>query len=107
MIAMILYTDPKAKIHVCAPSNAAVDEILSRIGNKGLIGFENEDLTSMLLRVGALKHNPDPAMKRFSLDEKIRIIAEGETKGLISKAKQLITHHKAFIDEKEKPEKLR
>lgn len=28
-------------VHVCAPSNAAIDEIISRINAKGLIGLKN------------------------------------------------------------------
>ena len=107
MMAMILYTNPKAKIHVCAPSNAAVDEILARIGEKGLIGFENKDLTQMLLRIGALEHNFDPAIKKFSLDEKIGILAQKEYKSLIEKAYNLITHINTFIFEEQKAENLK
>jgi hypothetical protein len=29
----------KQNVHICAPSNAAIDEILSRINAKGLIGL--------------------------------------------------------------------
>lgn len=36
IIAMALMTNKK--VHVCAPSNAAIDEILSRINAKGLPG---------------------------------------------------------------------
>jgi len=39
IISMILYSNIDSKIHICAPSNTAVDEILSRIQAKGLIGI--------------------------------------------------------------------
>lgn len=37
IIAMALKTNKK--VHVCAPSNAAIDEILSRINAKGFAGI--------------------------------------------------------------------
>lgn len=40
IIAMALKT--KKKVHVCAPSNAAIDEILSRINAKGFAGILNK-----------------------------------------------------------------
>ena len=46
------------KIHVCAPSNAAVDEILMRVSNKGLIGISNTKLKLILLRIGATEYEP-------------------------------------------------
>jgi ATP-dependent RNA/DNA helicase IGHMBP2 len=39
IIAMALKTNKT--VHVCAPSNAAIDEILNRINAKGLVGFSN------------------------------------------------------------------
>ena len=48
------------KVHVCAPSNAAVDEILNRISSRGLLSVTNkqEDLKKMLLRIGAIEYEP-------------------------------------------------
>ena len=34
----MLLTSGVKKLMICAPSNAAVDEIISRLSNKGLIG---------------------------------------------------------------------
>jgi hypothetical protein len=52
------------KIHVCAPSNAAVDEILSRMSQRGLLGCEKEaDMRKMLLRIGAMEYEPSPTIK--------------------------------------------
>lgn len=42
IISMILQQSPAndyKSIHVCAPSNCAVDEILTRIKTKGLVGY--------------------------------------------------------------------
>lgn len=86
-MAMIIKSNPNAKINVCAPSNSAVDEILSRIAHKGLIGFTEKQLPNMLLRIGAMTHTPDPALKKFNLDDKLRLKAEGIFVGLIKQAK--------------------
>jgi hypothetical protein len=53
------------KIHVCAPSNAAVDEIVTRICNKGLLGVTNkpEELKKILLRIGASEYDPSSVVK--------------------------------------------
>jgi senataxin len=40
IISMVLATHSKKKIHLCAPSNGAVDEILMRICSKGLKGTD-------------------------------------------------------------------
>jgi hypothetical protein len=58
------------KIHVCAPSNAAVDEILSRCSTKGLIGVSSDqkELKGALLRIGATEHDPAPQIRQHTLD---------------------------------------
>lgn len=43
IIAMLLQLKPDGcKIHVCAPSNCAVDEILARVKDRGLTGLTND-----------------------------------------------------------------
>jgi hypothetical protein len=59
----MLMTAGISKIHVCAPSNAAVDEILSRVSSRGLIGSEPQDLKKLLLRIGAVEHEVSPLIK--------------------------------------------
>jgi hypothetical protein len=60
-MSMLVCANPGVKIHVCAPSNAAVDEILMRVAKKGLTENETEEeLANKLLRIGALSHIPDP-----------------------------------------------
>ena len=78
---MLIYAGVE-KIHICAPSNAAVDEILSRIGSKGLIGVTKEpaDLKKLLLRVGATEHDPPPTVKPFTLDTRLNDVLS-EAKG--------------------------
>lgn len=44
------------KIHLCAPSNSAVDEILMRIVEKGIPGFSPDECKKKLLRVGAMNY---------------------------------------------------
>ncbi len=58
IISMILQQSPAGSskvIHVCAPSNTAVDEILTRIRTKGLVGYCSNfsELKKLILRVGA------------------------------------------------------
>ena len=62
------------KIHVCAPSNAAVDEILARLSVNGVHGFTHceDDLKRTLLRIGAMEYEPAPAVKIHTLDERLR-----------------------------------
>lgn len=61
------------KIHVCAPSNAAVDEILQRLSVKGLLGCESKvDMKQYLLRIGALEYEPNPAVKQHTLDVRLQ-----------------------------------
>jgi len=59
----MLMTAGVSKIHVCAPSNAAVDEILTRVSTRGLIGSEPLDLKRLLLRIGAVEHEVSPVIK--------------------------------------------
>ncbi len=61
---MLVFAGVK-KIHVCAPSNAAVDEILTRVSTKGLIEVTKDpaELKKLLLRVGAFEHEPSPLIK--------------------------------------------
>ena len=59
LMMMLVFADEDVKIHVCAPSNAAVDEILMRMASKGLDQYTEEELTKKLLRVGAMSHVPD------------------------------------------------
>jgi len=61
------------RIHVCAPSNAAVDEIMVRL-TKEEYGL---NLDEMLLRVGAPEHEPVKQIKRYFLDDKLLLMVEG------------------------------
>jgi len=46
IISMILSSNQNAKIHLCAPSNPAVDEIILRILSRGLKGVDRETVIS-------------------------------------------------------------
>ena len=61
------------KIHVCAPSNAAVDEIVSRLSTQGLIGITNEreELKKYLLRIGHMDYEPSDDIKCHLLDNRL------------------------------------
>ena len=57
------------RIHVCAPSNCAVDEILTRVKDRGLVGLTSEvqRLKKLVVRVGAPEYVPDDHIKDFTL----------------------------------------
>lgn len=56
------------KIFVWAPSNAAVDEIVWRLVNNGLIGSNGTKKKAELVRVGVLDYNPPEIVRKHSLD---------------------------------------
>ena len=62
------------KIHVCAPSNAAVDEILHRLSSEGISGMtkDNKELKKLLLRIGAMEYEPVQQVKQHTLDERLK-----------------------------------
>ena len=41
---------------ICAPSNAAIDEIILKILKRGLIGSNGETVVPRMVRVGVLDH---------------------------------------------------
>ena len=72
------------KVMVCAPSNAAIDEIVSRIANNGFIGAPQKGDTSsvlglenasaadgLLLRIGAAEYEPSAEVKRHTLEQRL------------------------------------
>ena len=70
---MLVFSGIK-KIHVCAPSNAAVDEILSRISSKGIIGVtkEPDDLKKILLRVASFDYDDSSQISQYTLDVRLK-----------------------------------
>jgi hypothetical protein len=58
------------RILVCTPSNKAVDEILSRVVNKGLIGHE----LSGIVRVGSAEYQGEPSVRSYGLDHQVNLI---------------------------------
>ena len=86
---MLLSSDVK-KILVCAPSNAAIDEIISRISSRGFLGepdsnvydqnsilAEGATADGMLLRIGAVEYDPGPEVRRHTLDERLIEVMNG------------------------------
>ncbi|CAI2368004.1 unnamed protein product [Moneuplotes crassus] len=61
------------KILVCAPSNAAVDEIVLRCVNKGLISHSGKKRKCSIVRIGVLDYNPPEKVRQYSLDELVKL----------------------------------
>lgn len=52
------------KILVCAPSNAAIDEIVTRLISKGgLFGQNEAESINKVLRIGSFDYEPSPIVK--------------------------------------------
>jgi hypothetical protein len=64
LLEMIVNSDMSAKVLVCAPSNAAVDEIISRLSPLMPEG--------VLLRVGAIDYEPSPEVLKHTLEDRVR-----------------------------------
>lgn len=83
ILSMLFQTNEIKRVMVCAPSNAAIDEIIHRISLRGFVGKpENPDdvnsvlhesfsVDGMLLRIGAMEYEPSPEVKRHTLDERL------------------------------------
>ncbi len=69
----MLLSSGVSKILVCAPSNAAVDEILQRVSSKGLFGVTShqDDLKKLLLRIGAIEYEVPLSVKQHTLDVRL------------------------------------
>jgi len=77
-IVSMLLTSGVKRLHICAPSNAAADEIITRLSVKGLVGQstligsesgELLDIESVLIRLGSMEYEPSPVVKRHTMDE--------------------------------------
>lgn len=73
MLGMILQREnTQKKIHLCAPSNSAVDEILLRIARKGVPGFSAEQMKNMIIRVGAQGYRGPEELNCMNIKVKIQ-----------------------------------
>lgn len=91
MIMGTRLANSRQKIMVCAPSNAAIDQIIQRIIDKGLIGlrnlkqvqkeenkkndesedsdeYETPDLTQTLIRITGAEYQVENSIKKHTLD---------------------------------------
>lgn len=79
------------KILVCAPSNAAIDEIVSRVSSRGFVGdADPHDLDSfmadgvtpdgMMVRIGAMEYEASEEVKKHTLDERLQEVLNGNKK---------------------------
>ena len=76
MISQILKRGQK--IHLCAPSNTAVDEIVNRIREKGLQGIAEHKLTEIIVRVGASSYDAPEDLIPYDLGYKCQKLANEE-----------------------------
>ena len=67
------------RILVCAPSNAAIDEILRRIVGEGLWGKDGEKFVPTIVRLGPNVH---PSLSQYSLERMAQAINVGTSTSL-------------------------
>lgn len=117
MIMSTKLAHSRQKIMVCAPSNAAIDQIIQRIIERGLIGvqklrdlereenkkndisddsddYELPDLSQTLIRISGAEYQADSNIKKFTLDQRIikKLCIEkfGDLKRCIKELKEMI-----------------
>jgi len=71
MLSMILSANSSAKVMICAPSNAALDEIMDRLDKRGLIGGANIDIEDAMIRLGKIKQMSRKHLFKYTLDYQI------------------------------------
>lgn len=60
------------KILVCAPSNAAIDEIVTRLISKGgLIGSSEKESINKVVRIGSIEYEPSKAVQQVLFSSKM------------------------------------
>ena len=79
IISMLLKSGAK-KIHVCAPSNAAVDEICARLSTSGLeqVTSDEAEVKKLVLRIGSLDYEPHPSVRKHMLDSRLQEELHGQ-----------------------------
>jgi hypothetical protein len=63
------------KVLVCAPSNAAIDEIINRLISKEGLFSDNEEGSKTLVRIGSADYDPSEKLKKVTMEHKV--MAEG------------------------------
>ena len=62
------------RIHICAPSNAAIEELMHRLSN-----LKHSNLKNFLLRLAASDHESPASLKEYELEERLKVVMrEGE-----------------------------
>lgn len=102
---MLMNSGPK-KILICAPSNAAIDEIVSRVAQRGFVGQRSEEcknstqIEKMLLRIGSMEYEPSPIVKKHTMDAQLVKKLHGDK---IYQLRARIRLIKELLAETEKP----
>ena len=79
MISMLCKAMHKdKKILVCAPSNAAIDEIVTRLVSTGLLKMSAADTVAKTLRIGALEHEPNEYVSQVIYENKFNQMADSQ-----------------------------
>ena len=82
----------RGHILVCAPSNAAVDEIVFRIAKRGLISYSGKKKPADILRIGAFDYEPPKLVKERTLDFLVEQVLK---KHNLAVDKRLMSEYKA------------
>lgn len=83
---------------ICAPSNAAIDEIIIRIKKKGLIDENGNSCKPQLIRIGVLDNNPSELVKNVSLEHLAQEILFNQEKLSMKKEQSTAVEIKQMLD---------
>jgi hypothetical protein len=76
MVAMFLAAGAR-RIHICAPSNAAIEELMLRLSK--LKCSSGPSLKNFLLRLAASDHESPASLREYELEERLKVVMrEGE-----------------------------
>lgn len=83
---------------ICAPSNAAIDEIIIRIKKKGLIDENGNSVKPQLIRIGVLDNNPSEIVKGVSLEHLAQEILFNQEKISMKKDQSTAVEIRQMLD---------
>lgn len=72
MLLGVITKSSPYKIQVCAPSDTAIDHILTRIYESGLTSTAKEEFNELFVRVSSVNAEVSNFIKPFTLREKCR-----------------------------------
>ncbi|EER09622.1 splicing endonuclease positive effector sen1, putative [Perkinsus marinus ATCC 50983] len=87
---------PKRKVLVCAPSNAAIDEIVRRVTSTGIYGRDGTLYTPYVVRLGPNLH---PSLQQYSLESIMATRRKATSGGAATNKEDTYRHRVSILNE--------